>query len=130
MVTGAFVRPLECSGGRRCATGDGILAAPFEYRGSDSVILFDQYSTSTNLLKNYASTNPVMPEANAQDIWHLLPPTDPVQYAKYLSVKVMGHWHAGSLIYWDRRLCHSSDDFRLNGIKEKSALVLFTSSNE
>lgn len=93
-------------------------------------VIFDQYSTDTNLLKDYVSTNPAVPTENSQNIWHLLPPTDPEEYAKYLSVKVMGHWHAGSLIYWDRRLFHSSDDFRLNGIKEKSALVLFTSSNE
>ena len=93
-------------------------------------VIFDQHSTNTNLLKDYVSTGPAMPAENAQNIWHLLPPTDPEEYAKYLSVKVMAHWHPGSMIYWDRRLFHSSDDFRLNGVKEKSALVLFTSSDE
>lgn len=98
--------------------------------GKTSTVIFNEYSTTVNTLKEYVDTDPPKPMENAQNIWHLLPDTDPREYANYLSVKLIAHWHPGSLIYWDRRLLHSSDNFKLNNLKEKSALVLFTSPNE
>jgi hypothetical protein len=92
-------------------------------------VVFNEGFTHSNQLKDYIDTNPPKPIPNAESIWHLLP-EDPIEYAKYLSVCLVGKWLPGSVIYWDRRMFHSSDDFRLKGILEKSALVIFTSSNE
>ncbi len=92
-------------------------------------VVFNEGSTLSNQLKDYVDTNPPKPTSNAESIWHLLP-DDPLEYAKYLSVCLVGEWIPGSVIYWDRRMFHSSDDFRRKGILEKSALVIFTSTNE
>jgi hypothetical protein len=44
----------------------------------------------------------------------------------YLSVKVIAEWKFGDLIYWDEKLMHTSNDFRINGIKSKQAIVIHT----
>jgi len=100
-----------------------------ESDGKTFTVIFNEHSVNNHLLKEYVDSNPPKPAKNALDIWHLLPDTDPKEYAEYLSVKIMAHWHPGSVIHWDRRLFHSSDDFKLNNLTEKSALVLFTSPN-
>ena len=44
---------------------------------------------------------------------------------KYVSLHGAYPWKPGSLIFWDRKLLHSSDNFLKNSITEKQALVLF-----
>jgi hypothetical protein len=46
---------------------------------------------------------------------------------EYVSLHGAYAWEPGSLIYWDRRLLHCSDNFLKNNIEMKQALVLFTS---
>jgi len=46
---------------------------------------------------------------------------------EYVSVKGIYAWQPGSIIYWDRKMLHCSDNFLTNHINEKQALVLFTS---
>jgi len=46
---------------------------------------------------------------------------------KYVSVKAIEKWQERKLIIWDRNLLHTSDNFLKNNIKEKKAIVIFTS---
>jgi hypothetical protein len=113
-------------------TGPGMaLLIPLHVKSATDIpsftVIFDQEFTVGNTIYEYADTNPDIPATNADEIWHLLPQRDEPHLSKYLSVKLLAEWRIGSLIYWDRKLLHSSDDFRLKGITEKSALVLFTS---
>jgi hypothetical protein len=43
-----------------------------------------------------------------------------------LTVDTIAKWKFGSLIYWNARLLHSSDNFTKNNVKSKQALVLHT----
>lgn len=43
-----------------------------------------------------------------------------------LTVQNVFEWKRGSLIYWDERLLHASDDFAHNGIKSKQAIIMHT----
>jgi hypothetical protein len=45
---------------------------------------------------------------------------------EYVSLNGVYAWTPGSLIYWDRKMLHCSDNFLKNHIREKQALVLFT----
>jgi len=47
---------------------------------------------------------------------------------EYVSLLGAFKWLPGSVIYWDRKLLHASDNFLKNNVTEKTALVLFTSS--
>lgn len=95
-----------------------------------STIMFEQAFTDSNRLSDYVATNPVIPETNAQSIWDQLPQTEDASNVKYLSVALVAEWHIGSVIYWDRRLFQSSDEFRKKGIEEKSALVIFATDDQ
>ncbi len=102
-------------------------------KSASSTIIFNEYSTEHTDLKPYIESSPPMPEINARSIWHLVPEAqDPKKdsWAEYLSVKLIAEWKIGSLIYWDRRLYHASDNFLNKGIIEKSALVLFASDDD
>jgi hypothetical protein len=43
-----------------------------------------------------------------------------------LTIGTIAEWKFGSLIYWDERLLHTSDNFTKNNVKSKQALVLHT----
>lgn len=43
-----------------------------------------------------------------------------------VSLAEMYLWTPGSVLFWDRKLLHCSDNFIANSIKEKKALVIFT----
>lgn len=65
-------------------------------------------------------------EHNAKDLYNSLCSHETVDHLEYVSLLAAYKWIPGSMIYWDRRLLHSSDDFLKTGIKEKTALVIFT----
>ena len=46
-------------------------------------------------------------------------------HLEYVSLLTAAAWHPGSVIYWDRKLLHSSDNFIAAGIDQKHALVMF-----
>lgn len=48
---------------------------------------------------------------------------------EYVSLKESVSWEEGKLIIWDRKLLHSSDNFMQNDIKNKRALVIFTTKD-
>lgn len=116
-------------------TGTAYLI-PLYMRGAtvqpSATIVFNEYSCEHNELAPYIKSNPAKPVPNARGIWQHLPESrdpDKDNWADYLSVKIFAEWQLGSLIYWDRRLYHASDDFLKKGITEKSALVLFDSND-
>lgn len=43
-----------------------------------------------------------------------------------LTVQSIFQWQLGSILYWDSRLLHCSDNFTTNGIQSKQALVVHT----
>lgn len=43
-----------------------------------------------------------------------------------LTIKTIANWRLGSVIYWDERYLHSSDNFINNGAQSKQALVIHT----
>lgn len=97
-----------------------------------ATIVFNEYSCEHHGLEPYIKSNPPKPVRNARNIWHHLPESRDAaknHWADYLSVNVFGEWRMGSMIYWDRRLYHASDDFLTKGITQKSALVLFSSDD-
>jgi hypothetical protein len=47
-----------------------------------------------------------------------------------VSLYAVYKWKIGSVIAWDRKLLHCSDNFLVNGVKEKTALVIFTNNDK
>lgn len=45
---------------------------------------------------------------------------------EYVSLRNAYRWISGSVIYWDRKLLHASDNFLKTNLAQKTALVLFT----
>jgi hypothetical protein len=90
-----------------------------------TTIVFDQTWTTSQLMSDYIATNPDKPTNNAESIWEKHMGHDSKIHAEYLSVKMLCPWIYGSVISWNRRLLHSSNNFPAFGIEEKCALVLF-----
>ena len=63
---------------------------------------------------------------NATDIHNSLMSHELIENLEYVSFQGAYQWIPGSIIYWDRKLLHASDNFLQNDILEKTALVLFT----
>jgi len=76
---------------------------------------------------NFILTNKKL-ENNAKDLYNNLCSHETINRLEYVSLLSAYNWHSGSMIYWDRKLLHSSDNFLQNGIKQKLALVLFTTN--
>jgi hypothetical protein len=64
-------------------------------------------------------------ENNATDLHNTLMSHQPLEHLEYVSLMMAIPWNPGSVIYWDRKLLHSSDNFIAAGITEKHALVMF-----
>jgi hypothetical protein len=79
---------------------------------------FDNYMRENNKIKN-----------NSVGLHDNLMSHEPVEHLEYVSTGGIYKWHPGSFIYWDRALLHSSDNFLINGVTEKTALVLFTNND-
>lgn len=43
-----------------------------------------------------------------------------------LTINTIANWKLGSVVYWDEKYLHSSDDFLKNGVESKQALVIHT----
>lgn len=81
-------------------------------------VVFNQAEVSTEELENNAE------HLQRTTLLHLSSST-----LRKVSVKEIHNWEHSSAIWWDRRLLHCSDDFRLNDIAGKTALVLFTTND-
>jgi hypothetical protein len=86
-------------------------------------VMFDQMCCDSfeQYVKNH---EPV--ENNAINLQHTLMSHETTERLKYVSLQGAYQWISGSVIYWDRKLLHSSDNFVNSGLLEKHALVLFT----
>lgn len=89
-------------------------------------VIFNEGCTFSAKLSDYVSSGAVVSAHSSEYLWDHIPHNVSSDHLKYLSVGMIGHWHPGSLIYWDRTLFHSSDDFSKKGIQQKSALVIFS----
>jgi len=89
-------------------------------------VIFNESCTDT--FDIYMSTNKKLTN-NAVNIHDSLLSHEPIERLEYVSLLGAFCWHPGSVIYWDRKLLHTSDNFLKNNITEKTALVLFTNSN-
>jgi hypothetical protein len=78
-----------------------------------------------NDFDNYRLTN-AKSITNAVDIHDTLMSHETVERLEYVSLLGAYKWYPGSVIYWDRKLLHASDNFLKNNVAEKTALVLFT----
>lgn len=76
---------------------------------------FDQFILSNSKLEN-----------NAKDLYNNLCNHETIDRLEYVSLFGAYKWIPGSVIYWDRKLLHCSDNFLQNGLKIKIGLVLFT----
>jgi hypothetical protein len=67
-------------------------------------------------------------ENNASNLYNNLCSHESIEHLEYVSLLNAYKWHPGSIIYWDRKLLHCSDNFLQNGISQKTALVIFTTN--
>jgi hypothetical protein len=65
---------------------------------------------------------------SAVDMHDTLLSHETTERLEYVSLLGAFQWLPGSVIYWDRKLLHASDNFLKNNVTEKTALVLFTNS--
>lgn len=64
-------------------------------------------------------------ENNATHLHSTLMSHVPKDHLEYVSLQNAAFWHPGSVIFWNRNLLHSSDNFIAAGVAEKHALVMF-----
>ena len=77
---------------------------------------FDNYK-----LKNTQLVN------NATDMHDGLMSHELKENLKYVSLRDSYRWNPGSVIYWDRKLLHASDNFLKANLAEKSTGTIYTS---
>lgn len=77
--------------------------------------------------QNFISNNNKL-ENNAANLYNNLCSHESIDHLEYVSLLSAYKWHPGSVIYWDRKLLHCSDNFLQNGISQKTALVIFTTN--
>lgn len=68
-------------------------------------------------------------EVNAKSLHKTLCSHETQHRLERVSVQGIHKWTPGSVIYWDRKLLHCSDNYIDRDIKEKRALVLFTNTD-
>lgn len=107
------------------APGLAILI-PLKVVGPESkmthTVIFNEYC-KTNFLDYVQNSTPLINHSkhiHEEHCGHICP-----ENLEYVSLNGVYAWKPGSIIYWDRKLLHSSDNFLKNSITEKQALVLF-----
>ena len=86
-------------------------------------VLFNEECTDN--IDNFILNNAKLAN-NAADLYNNLCSHETIDRLEHLSLLGAYKWIPGSVIYWDRKLLHCSDNFLQNNIKEKIGLVLFT----
>lgn len=85
-------------------------------------VMFNEHCVDD--FSNFLQKNPKI-ENNACYLYKTLMSHETEDRLEHVSLFQSFKWHVGSVIYWDRKLLHSSDNFLAKGITEKRALVLF-----
>jgi len=101
----------------------GILIPLNELPVDTHTVIFNEFCTNT--FDTYMSDNKKLIN-NATDMHNNLLSHETTERLEYVSLLGAFKWHPGSVIYWDRKLLHASDNFLKNNVAEKTALVLFT----
>jgi len=91
-------------------------------------IVFDQ-SSETNIMDELLSADIPSGKSTAEHIWEQHCTHTKKEHLKRLSVALIAPWIYGSVIGWDRKLIHASDDFPKKNILEKTGLVIFTNDD-
>jgi len=86
-------------------------------------VVFNQECTGT--IEDFVKSNNKL-TVNAANLSSTLMSHEPIENLEYVSLLEAFPWTPGSVIYWDRKLLHASDNFLANHVTEKTALVLFT----
>ena len=102
----------------------GILIPLNELPIDTHTVIFNESCTDT-FDQTYMSNNTKLIN-NAVGLHDTLLSHETVERLEYVSLLGAFKWHPGSVIYWDRKLLHASDNFLKNNVTEKKALVLFT----
>jgi len=85
-------------------------------------VVFNEHCTDS--FENYIINHDKV-ENNSVDLHQDIMSHETIDRLEYVSIHGIYKWHPGSIIYWDRKLLHSSDNFLINGLTKKTALVLF-----
>jgi hypothetical protein len=93
-------------------------------------IVFNQSSVTVSTLAEYAANGNRKLDNNAKDLYNNLCSHIPSNLLEYVSVKGVYQWIPGSVIYFDRKLFHCSDNFLANGLERKQAFVIFTTLDD
>lgn len=100
---------------------------PLEWEGPEEsrthTVIFNERSKTTlvDYIKTAQPTN-----CNSKDLVRNLCSHVPSKDLEFLTLALAARWERGGLIYWDRELLHSSDNFLANGITSKKAIVIFS----
>ena len=86
-------------------------------------VVFNEECTTG--LKDYILNNNKL-EHNAKDLYNNLCSHETIDNLEYVSLMGAYKWIPGSIIFWDRKLLHCSDNFLQNGLDTKTGLVIFT----
>lgn len=86
-------------------------------------VIFNESCTDT--FETYIANNKKLVN-NASYLHDTIMSHETLDKLEYVSLLGAFRWIPGSVIYWDRKLLHASDNFLKNNIMEKQALVLFT----
>jgi len=89
-------------------------------------VIFNEESTDS--FQQFMIQNKPL-DVNAEDLHDTLCSHESIDNLKYVSLKGAYPWSPGSMMYWGGKILHASDNFLVNGLIEKQALVLFTTIN-
>jgi len=103
----------------------GNYLIPFT-EGNTHTIVFNEECTDS--FEEYIQQNKEL-ENNATHLFNDYCTHETYERLKYVSLLNIYKWDIGSVIHWDRKLLHCSDNFLNNGLLEKSALLLFTNND-
>jgi hypothetical protein len=103
----------------------GILIPLNSFPVNTHTVIFNEFCINT--FDTYMSDNEKSIN-NAVDMHDTLLSHETTERLEYVSLLGAFQWLPGSVIYWDRKLLHASDNFLKNNVTEKTALVLFTNS--
>jgi hypothetical protein len=106
------------------AVPDLAVLIPLDTQGLDThTVVFNEQCKDT--FDQFIQDNQPL-AVGAQDLLQNLMSHETANRLQHVSLQGTYAWRQGSVIFWDRRLLHASDNFLTAGITEKRALVLFT----
>jgi len=104
---------------------DMALAIPLNTDPMETHTVIFNEESQVDFDNGYINTHETL-EKNARYLYNDLCSHCDEHKLGYVSVRNIYKWHPGSVIYWDRKLLHCSDNFLRNNIKTKIGLVIFT----